>query len=238
MRPNSMIALLCVLGGSATLVACSTPRARTSSGDTHIGAGGVHIIERTPGDCPVCNVYEMRRDSVVRILTTNGLGTGVVIDERGTILTNAHVVGDAATVTVETYHGTTVRGTVERRNKELDLAVIRTGTPDVTWKQIAPIVGPTPAVGSTVYVIGHPAGLGWTLTTGIVSGLRRSGEVQKNEVFQITAAVSPGNSGGPAFDSQGAWIGTVSSKLVGPGLENISFVIPATELRRYMLATE
>jgi hypothetical protein len=82
-----MIALLCVLGGSATLVACSTPRARTSSGDTHIGAGGVHIIERTPGDCQVCNVYEMRRDSVVRILTTNGLGTGVVIDERGTMTT-------------------------------------------------------------------------------------------------------------------------------------------------------
>lgn len=195
---------------------------------------GTHVVAENTGTCEVCNVYEVRKDSVVRIRNESGLGTGVVFDDAGSILTNAHVVGDSKTVAIETYRGTIVRGTVERANKELDLAVVRVSSPDVKWSPIAPTEHEAPAVGSTIYVIGHPAGLGWTLTTGVLSGRRAKGEVQKGELYQISAAVSPGNSGGPAFDALGHWIGTVSSKLVGPGLEGISFVIPASELRAYL----
>lgn len=226
----------CATDGAKTITPEPVRAAKAASPEAHIHAGGVHVIAETPGTCPVCNVYEIRRGVVVRIRTQTGLGTGVVIDEKGSILTNAHVVGDADIVDVETFSGTIVKGTVERRAKDIDLAVVRTNAPDVSWTSISPAAKQTPVVGSTVYVIGHPAGLGWTLTTGIISGLRKVGEVQKTEVLQITAAVSPGNSGGPAFDSEGNWIGTVSSKLVGQGLENISFVIPAAELRKYLEA--
>lgn len=195
---------------------------------------GLHIVSEAPETCPVCNLYRFRRDSVVRIRTETGLGTGVVVDAAGMILTNAHVVGDSPVVAVETYHGTIVKGTVLRRSKDVDLALIKTESPDVSWASLSPDETSEPVVGSKVFVIGHPAGLGWTLTEGIVSGRRKGGEVQATSLIQITAAVSPGNSGGPAMDAEGRWIGTVSSKLVGPGLENISFVIPAAELRVFM----
>jgi putative serine protease PepD len=222
------LCLACVL---VTISGCKGPQ---TGNQGHIHAGGVHVVAEEHGDCPVCAVYERRRDSVVRIRTEGGLGTGVVIDKAGTVLTNAHVVGDSKTVALETYHGTIVRGTVERAAPEVDLAIVRVNSPDVAWAGVTPYTQGAPSVGSTVYVIGHPAGLGWTLTQGIVSGVRKSGEVQAGELLQITAAVSPGNSGGPAFDASGRWIGTVSSKLVGPGLENISFVIPASELQRFL----
>ncbi len=200
----------------------------------HIHPGNVHVIAEARGFCPVCNIYELRRGCVVRIRTETGLGTGVVLDDQGTVLTNAHVVGDAETVTIETHKGTTARASVVRRDKSIDLALLTTAATDVKWSGIQPSTAQLPVVGSTVYVIGHPAGLGWTLTQGIVSGQRASGEVQASQLIQITAAVSPGNSGGPAFDERGNWIGTVSSKLVGPGLENISFVIPASELTKFL----
>ncbi len=231
------VALTVTLVPILVLSGCAMPAGSSGTAaidQRHIRDGGIHIIAETPGNCPVCNVYELRRDSVIRILAGQSLGTGVIIDDAGTVLTNAHVVGDSATVSVETFQGTTVQGTVERTNKAVDLALIRISAKDVKWSAVTPAKTAPPTVGSTVYVIGHPAGLGWTLTTGIISGLRSEGEVQPIQLLQITAAVSPGNSGGPAFDADGNWIGTVSSKLIGPGLENISFVIPAAELRRFL----
>jgi S1-C subfamily serine protease len=225
-------AVACAAGVAGCTTSGAVPSAVNADGHVHTGA--IHVVAESSAACPICNIYETRRDVVVRIRTEGGLGTGVVIDDAGTILTNAHVVGDALVVAVETYHGTVVRGTVERRAKDVDLAIIRTAAPDVRWTGILPSAKQPPVVGSPVYVIGHPAGLGWTLTEGIISGRRSVGEVQQIELLQITAAVSPGNSGGPAFDSEQRWIGTVSSKLVGPGLENISFVIPASELRRFL----
>lgn len=215
--------------------AAAKPASATDSGPhDHARDDGVHVISEGHEDCPICDIYEAKRDSVIRIRTANGLGTGVVLDDKGSVLTNAHVVGDADTVLVETFHGTTVQGTVERRAKDIDLAIVRVNAPDVKWVGLMPAAVKMPSVGSAVYVIGHPAGLGWTITEGIVSGTRRMGEIQPTALLQITAAVSPGNSGGPAFAADGSWIGTVSSKLVGPGLENISFVIPADELRKFL----
>jgi S1-C subfamily serine protease len=231
--PSPLSATLAVTAVSL-LAACSSAPRGASHADHPLD--GVHVVAENPGDCPICALYETRRDAVVLIRTDGGLGTGVVIDDQGTILTNAHVVGDAASVSIETASGTLVQGTVGRKAVEVDLAVITVHAADVRWTAVRPDEGASPVIGSDVYVIGHPAGLGWTLTTGILSGERRMRRSDGPELFQITAAVSPGNSGGPAFDSQGRWIGTVSSKLVGPGLENISFVIPSTELRRFLAA--
>lgn len=242
MRLTSLVvlpaALPLALAGCAGSSSPATPSAASQQmklDTAHIREGNVHVIAETPGTCPVCNVYELRRDSVVRIRTESGLGTGVVIDDEGTVVTNAHVVGDAATVAVETFHGTVVKGTVSRKAKDQDLALVRVMAPDVKWLPITPTDEPAAIVGSPVYVIGHPAGLGWTLTAGVISAQRRADETRHGPLIQISAAVSPGNSGGPAFDEHGHWIGTVVSKLVGPGLENLNFVIPASEVRRFLM---
>jgi S1-C subfamily serine protease len=89
-------------------------------------------------------------------------------------------------------------------------------------------------VGTKVFVIGHPVRLGWTVTQGIVSGLRGAGEVAPTALIQTDAAISPGNSGGPLLDEHGHLVGIVRSKLVGPGIENVSFAVPASAVRLFL----
>lgn len=232
MPPSTKVAIL-----ASTLLllsACAGPSAHQDRA-AHF-ASDTHVVRENPGDCPICALYENRRDAVVFIRTDSGLGTGVVIDPNGTILTNAHVIENARTITVQTFDGTVFPASITRTQPEVDLATITVLAPETRWTSIRPDDGVTPIIGSAVYVIGHPVGLGWTLTEGILSGAGRMNRADGPQLFQITAAVSPGNSGGPAFDARGNWIGTVSSKLVGPGLENISFVIPAAELRSFLRA--
>lgn len=216
------------------LSACAGPSAHHDR-KAHL-ASQTHVVSENPGDCPICALYENRRDAVVFIRTDSGLGTGVVIDPHGTILTNAHVIENARTITVQTFDGTVFPASITRTQPEVDLATITVIAPETRWTSIRPDDAATPVIGSAVYVIGHPVGLGWTLTEGILSGAGRMSRANSSQLFQITAAVSPGNSGGPAFDVQGRWIGTVTSKLIGPGLENISFVIPAAELQSFLRA--
>lgn len=242
-NPTRWRTLALVAGGMAIITAggCASrgpndSQAHTASAlsNKHIFASGVHVVANAPESCPVCSLYNGHRDSVVLVRTDEGLGSGVVIDDRGSVITNAHVVKDQATVLVQTYHGTVVRGRVERAKPDADLALIRSSASDVAWVPMAWPQQVEPGVGSTIYVIGHPVGLGWTLTEGIVSGVRPAGQVGPFEAYQIDAAVSPGNSGGPVLDSAGNWVGVVSSKLVGPGLENIAFVIPVAEIERFV----
>jgi putative serine protease PepD len=158
---------LALLGG------CAGGHSPGQVDQAHVHAGGVHVVAETPGTCPICEVYEFRRDSVVRIRAGSSLGTGVAIDNKGTVLTNAHVVGDSPTVTLETYRGDMIRGAVVRRGMGIDLALISADPTDIQWQGVMPIAEDPPVVGSKVYVIGHPAGLGWTLTEGIISARRR-----------------------------------------------------------------
>ena len=98
----------------------------------------------------------------------------------------------------------------------------------VHWEPISVEPGELPEVGSDVYVIGHPVGLGWTVTRGVVSATRKAGEAGPTPLIQTDAAISPGNSGGPLLDRDGRLLGVVSSKLAGPGIESVGFAIPAT----------
>ncbi len=91
-----------------------------------------------------------------------------------------------------------------------------------------------PPVGSEVYVIGHPLGLGWTVTRGIVSAHRKPGEIAPTAMIQTDAAISLGNSGGPLLDRNGDLVGLVVSKLSGSGVENIAFAIPASVIVEFL----
>jgi len=235
--PGAVLSLCLGLAGCA---ASSKDAVRPTlvSTDAHRSADGIHMVVKAPDDCPVCVLYETNRGSVVRIRSSTGIGTGLVVGQ-GRIVTNAHVVGTDSEVAVETNHGTVFHASILRSEVPHDLALLSADQADIKWFPAKMVMSSrTPRIGSAVFVIGHPVGLGWTLTEGVVSGTRIAGEVGQFELLQIDAAVSPGNSGGPALDANGQWLGLVSSKLVGPGLENISFVIPAKEVRAFLARAE
>lgn len=227
--------LRCVLGSVVMMVAgfaagCASsggvPRGEDVARDTHELDGGVHVVSEAPPDCPVCALYETSSASVVRVVRAGSHGAGVVIDEAGRIVTNAHVVGTRDEILVETSSRTMVRGDVVARESAIDLALIETNSPDVRWTPIAYDTEETVRIGSDVYVIGHPVGLGWTVTRGILSARRAPSSERPGGLIQTDAAVSPGNSGGALLDGHGHLIGIVHSKVSEPNAENVAFAIP------------
>ena len=164
------------------------------------------------------------RDSVVAIdvqtAAGSGKGSGVIIDTQGHILTNDHVVGDAAQggLQVTLADGRVHEATIVGTDPTTDLAVIRLTDPpqDVT----PAVLGDSDSlvVGAAVMAVGNPLGLDSTVTTGIVSALDRpvstsdgSDQAVVTNAIQIDAAINPGNSGGPLFDSAGEVVGITSS---------------------------
>ena len=194
----------------------------------------VHPIGHATNACDLCDLYEEAQDWVVRIRTQTSIGSGVVFAESGLIVTNAHVVGANAEVLVETYDGRECPGTVVAADLAADLALVSTADDGKLWRPVPVEATESPRIGSEVYVIGHPLGLGWTITRGIVSGLRpRNG----SEIIQTDAAISPGNSGGPLIDDHGHLLGIVTSKAQGGGAENIAFAQPLEAVMVFLDAT-
>ena len=162
-----------------------------------------------------------------------GLGAGVLIDEQGSIVTNAHVVEGAANITVTLHDGTRLPAELIGSDPQSDVALLQVTLPK----------GPhTPAhlgdsdkleIGQKVLAIGHPFGLGYAFSTGIVSGfgqlLESKQEVFQERVIQTTTPINPGNSGGPLVDSEDHVIGINSSIL--RGAQNIGFAIPINTVK-------
>jgi len=187
---------------------------------------GEFPIRFEPGECVVCDLYYRGRPSVIRIQTPQGLGAGLIIDDRGYAVTNAHVMGGEAIVAVDTGRGDSTTARLVYADDDLDLALIALTPLVETWdaKTLDPAI--TPRIGTDVYVIGHPVGLGWSVSRGIISGYREPGEISPSPLIQTDAAISPGNSGGPLVNRHGDVLGIVVSKLAGGGAENVAFVIP------------
>ena len=156
-----------------------------------------------------------------------GVGSGVVFDTGGHILTNQHVVDDADQVLVTVSDGRVLRASVVGGDEETDIAVLK-----VDEEALAPAeFGDSDAlrVGQPVLAIGNPLGLagGPTVTSGVVSSLRRSLRRQYGDglkVIQTDAAVNPGNSGGPLVDLQGKVVAITAATM--PWAEGIGFAIP------------
>ncbi|MEV0637306.1 trypsin-like peptidase domain-containing protein [Streptomyces sp. NPDC050619] len=150
--------------------------------------------------------------SVVSVRTEGGQGSGFVFDERGRILTNAHVVASSSRVTVELQDGRRLSAEVLGDDPEHDVAVLEPET--ARGLSAADLATRTrPGVGDTVLAIGSPLGLSGTVTSGIVSALDRSvrlGEGSgggQRRALQTDASINPGNSGGPLVDAEGQVIG-------------------------------
>jgi S1-C subfamily serine protease len=160
-------------------------------------------------------------------------GSGFVIDKRGDILTNNHVVDGASKVTVQFADKHTVKATVVGRDPSTDIALLKV---DPEGLQLEPLpLGSSKdvQVGDPTLAIGNPFGLDRTLTTGVVSALQRQIQAPNGfaikDVIQTDAAINPGNSGGPLIDAAGRVIG-INSQIEtgggGNGNVGIGFAVP------------
>jgi serine protease Do len=158
-----------------------------------------------------------------------GMGSGVVIDQRGFILTNNHVVEKAESVKVTFVDGKQVQAKVVGTDPKSDLAVVKV---DGVAVQPAKLGDPDQSqVGDWVIAIGNPFGLDHTVTVGVLSAKNRSGFVGGNyeDFLQTDASINPGNSGGPLVNLQGEVIG-INSMIAGIGT-GIGFAVPMSMAR-------
>ena len=158
---------------------------------------------------------------------SSSIGSGIILDRQGFILTNAHVVEKAAKILVILHDGVQLLATVVGSDPFTDLALLRVDLPKTYRATVLLGNSDRMEVGQEVVAIGHPFGLGYALTTGVVSGFGITPDpqaVSHERVIQTSAAINPGNSGGPLVDKEGRVIGINMAILAGG--QNISFAIP------------
>src|SRR5918997_794479 len=169
----------------------------------------------------------MLHDQMFRIFPVEGVGSGVVIDEKGYILTNNHVIDDAERLKVTLPDGKVLRGKVVGSDETTDLAVLK-----VESEQSLPSAqlgnSDNLKAGQIVIAIGNPFGLtgGPAVSAGIVSSLNRSIQTRTGvlELIQTDAAINPGNSGGPLVNTKGEVIAINTANM--PYAQGIGFAVP------------
>jgi len=171
----------------------------------------------------------------MEIIPKEGQGSGFIIDSKGYILTNNHVVAKAQKIIVTLADGRKLSASLVGRDPTSDLAVIK--IPSGSIQVVAPLGDSDQVrVGQKAIAIGNPFGLSHTLTTGIISALERSIRTQESlqidHLIQTDAAINPGNSGGPLLNSNGEVIGinTAIFSLSG-GYQGIGFAIPINQAK-------
>ena len=163
----------------------------------------------------------------------NGMGTGVLIDPRGYIVTNHHVVEDVNVIRVRLYDGATYTASVVGRDHEADLALLKIDAsrplPTVPLGTAQDLM-----VGETVIAIGNAYGYEHTVTVGVVSAVKRdvtlNKEISYKSLIQTDASINPGNSGGPLLNVNGEMIGV--NVAIRAGAQGISFAIPVDSMIR------
>jgi S1-C subfamily serine protease len=198
------------------------------------------------------SVYEQLNEAVVNITTEivainwflepvlqdGGSGSGSIIDTRGYVLTNNHVIERASKVLINLADGAQLEGTVVGTDPENDLAVLKFDPPRGAELKTVPFgTSGNLKVGQKVMAIGNPFAFERTLTVGIVSGLGRPIQTSRQNIIrdmiQTDASINPGNSGGPLLDAQGRMIG-INTMIYSPtgSSVGIGFAVPVNTAKR------
>ncbi len=199
----------------------TTPATSTGQSTPPVVAGGTE---------PVADVAAALTPSMVQIQTDLGLGSGVIYDSSGLILTAAHVVGNQSQVLVQLADGNRIEGRVVGADATSDIAVVKIDRSNLTAARLA--IGESLRPGQLAIAIGSPFGLDQTVTSGVISSTSRS--IQGNdgvvrELIQTDAPINPGNSGGALADREGRVIG-INDQIFSTsgGNEGVGFAIPIT----------
>jgi S1-C subfamily serine protease len=196
----------------------------------------IAMASATPRPPDSVGVYRMIQPSVVLIETETGLGSGVIVDNAGQILTSLHVVDGAKQISIIFADGTHTQGTIASAQPEIDIAVLQ---PKELPQLFVPATLGNPGslqVGDEAYVVGNPFGLYSSMSAGVISGFDRTFKPEGGGdkptlkgLIQFDAAANPGNSGGPLLNSSGHVVGIVTG-LVNPSEGNffvgIAFAVP------------
>jgi len=211
---------------------------------------GTHAFSITEDEKNNIAVYEKAADGVVNITSTavqmdfffnvfptQGSGSGAILDAKGHILTNHHVVANAQKLEVALADGSRWPAKLIGSDPDNDLAVIKIEAPREKLKVIPMGDSKNLRIGQKVLAIGNPFGFERTLTTGVISSVGRTirSEVGTliEDVIQTDAAINPGNSGGPLLNSDGEIVG-INSAIISPsgGNVGIGFAIPVNTAKR------
>lgn len=234
---------------SASKNDASLPAATTLQSQTLVAAPAVTY---TADEQQNISVYQQFNEAVVNITTQvmgmnwffepiaedGGSGSGSIIDSRGYVITNVHVIEKATKIYISLYDGSQYEGRVIGSDVESDIAVLKFDPPkDLVLKTIQFGDSEKLKVGQKVIAIGNPFGFERTLTTGIVSALGRpiknSNNIIIRGMIQTDASINPGNSGGPLLDTAGNMIG-INTMIYSSSGSNagIGFAVPASTARR------
>ncbi len=235
MRPRHLVSSWIpawVIVGVALTICTATPRVATAALVTPEEINSVRIYKQIARSTVlIASAYV----SAHHVAEASGkeLASGILLDDRGSIVTNAHAVMGAAKITVTLHDGTRLPAELIGSDPQTDTALLHVTLPK--GKHAPAHLGDSDKleIGQKVLAIGHPFGLGYAFSTGIVSGFGKlfetRQEVFQQRIIQTTAPINPGNSGGPLVDSEGQVIGINSSML--QGAQNIGFAIPINTVK-------
>ncbi|MBL4665280.1 MAG: trypsin-like peptidase domain-containing protein [Nitrospinaceae bacterium] len=211
------------------------------SGDASIGGNGIFFNSSGyTEEKPVREWIEELGESVVQVKTPRGFGSGFIINKRGYLMTNYHVIEGESRISIEVFHRKKDR--LDRKtyqqiriialNKFADLALLKIEDP--LPDNIIPVkLGDNEEleVGEPVFAIGNPLGLERTVTEGIISTKTRP--ISGTLFLQTTAQINPGNSGGPLFNLKGEVIGITNMKM--NYFEGLAFAIPVSSVKHFLI---
>ncbi len=227
---RTVLALVAAIG--LLLTGAGLNRLASQREATTTASGGVPVASPSAplpaGQEPVAAVARTLGPSVVQLEVRDGLGSGVIYDKNGYILTAAHVTEGSQAVTVRLFDGSALRGRVVGSDQGNDIAVVKVDRGGLRPANLA--LKSDLQVGQMAVAIGSPFGLQQTVTQGVVSAKDRSlstPDGQVLDVIQTDAPINPGNSGGALADRQGRVIGINDSiRSESGGNEGVGFAIP------------
>jgi S1-C subfamily serine protease len=235
---SGMLATLLGLVLYAALFPPPQPISLREVNDTVVQA----MASATPAPAYSALVYQAIRPSLVLIEVEtpdadgnaeNGLGSGVVINEQGDILTSLHVVEHATSIVLTFADGARSQGAIVAAQPENDIAVVQAlDPPEVFYPATLGSPGAL-RIGDEAFAVGHPYGLYGSMSSGVISGFDRTFQPKNGQriegLIQIDAAVNPGNSGGPLLNRYGQVVGIVTG-LANPTEQDvfigIGFAVP------------
>lgn len=194
------------------------------------------VVDRVGPSVVTITTMQLARDQFLRPFPLEGVGSGVLVDEQGIIVTNHHVVNGARRATVHYGDGRRVEAKHLGGDPDADIAVLgvpRPGLPAVPMADSTKL-----RVGQLAIAIGSPYGQmlnGPTVTAGVVSALHRRLESPRGvieDLIQSDAPINPGNSGGPLLDSSGRIIG-INTAII-PYAQGIGFAVPSHTAKRVL----